>query len=120
MVRNIAAIVAVVIIVAGGIALEIYMEHTLDKLEEHITAIEKDGQFSLEKAEQAMDWWDKKTKILAMFISHDPLHEIDDYLAEIKGAIIFDPQSARPALEKALSAKDNMLDQHKLSFSNIF
>ena len=52
-----------------------------------------------------MDWWDKKTKILAMFISHDPLHEIDDYLAEIKGAIILTRSPRAPLWKKRCPQK---------------
>lgn len=120
MVRSIAAIVAVLLIVVGGIALELYTTHTLDTLEDHLRAIESGGSFSLEQTEKTITWWQKQVKMLEMFVLHDPLHEVDALLAEIKGAIIYEPTSAGIALEKALSAKENLLHQHKLSISNVF
>ncbi len=120
MARNIAAIIALVLIVAGGIGLEMYSTHTLGELETRLDKIESNGVFSLEKTEETMAWWKKKTKVLEMFLLHEPLHEIDLALAEIKGAILYEPQDAGIALTKAKTAKEILLERHKLSISNVF
>ncbi len=120
MARNIAAIIAIILIVGGGILLEVYSKHTMEELGERLEKIEDNGVFSLENTEETIAWWQRKTRILEMFILHDPLHEIDLILAEIKGAILYEPDSAGPALSKAMTAKEILLHKHRVSFSNIF
>jgi len=119
MARNIAAIIALVLIIAGGIGLEIYSNHTLQELEHRLDKIESNEVFSLEKTEDTITWWEKKTKILEMFLLHEPLHEIDFALAEVKGAILYEPNDAGKALTRAKIAKDILQERHRLSFSNV-
>ena len=119
-VRLIVAIIIFVIVIGGGIFQEIHIKNVSNELSERLLSIEKDQSFSLEETEKTIEWWNEKSNVLELFISHEPVHEIFLILNELKGAIIADDaENASISLYAALASNKNMLDKYRLKLANI-
>ena len=91
MVRSVvSALVALALIVGGGIAERIFIENSFSSLEEAFTELGEDIEREVctrEKAEKALEkWLDEKEKLHA-FIPHSEIKELDLWISETVGLV---------------------------------
>ncbi len=102
--KLIIAIVLITILVAGGIAQEIWLEKTLDKLEEKILNIppEQDGNYDFNKIGELYHWWKGKYGALELLLPHTLLYTIDSNFGELVGAVEAEDGKTAQALLKRI------------------
>ena len=82
------AIILLMLILAAGIAEQIYLNNLFDELEGRIdgiiTAME-DGQEVSGQTKELSDWWGKKHRLIEALVNHGEIKEITLLVAEIQG-----------------------------------
>ena len=86
MVKNVVStIIAAALIIAGGIAENVFIEKTFSELTETYTQIQtriKDGVCTEEEMIKAQETWFKHKERLHVFIPHTEIKEVDLWVAE--------------------------------------
>lgn len=92
------AIIVSLLLIGGGIAESVYVEHTFDDFENRTGEILDSRLYEAEKVAALDDWWQKKEKWLDLTVPRNQLTEISFTLNELLGAIEADDLASANAL----------------------
>lgn len=87
--RMIITVVLIVLLLAGGIALEVTISNVFNELSEKIDALVdyESVTYSLEDVEEIRIWWRKKHAFLETVLPHTQINEIEMSFGELVGAV---------------------------------
>ncbi|NLL55733.1 MAG: DUF4363 family protein [Clostridiales bacterium] len=119
--KLIVVIVLLVLLLGGGIYESIYVSKTLGKLNEQIDDIIAMGEpYSADKIKDIIEWWQGKSNILAMTVSHTPLTEVTFTLNELLGTVeAEDYKSSTAILYKLVGFVDSLKESYSFSANHI-
>ena len=93
--RSIFAIVILVLIVAVGVAEQVWLHSLFEDLNDQSRAIlqslaagDRDG--ALDQTNDLRDWWEKRKHLLEAVVSHNETKEVTMRIAELQGYIVID------------------------------
>lgn len=92
------AIIVSVLLIGGGIAESVYVEHAFDELEKRTGEILANRLYEAEIVESLDEWWQKREKWLDLTVPRNHLTEISFTLNELLGAIEADDLASANAL----------------------
>ena len=119
--RTVFAIVIIIVMLASGIAEQVYLHHLFSDLHTKAEAIslsvaEDDLARALEETSSLQTWWEARKHFLEAIVSHNETKEVTLRIAELRGYIaISDRKSAYATAAILLETSTNL--PHLLGFS---
>lgn len=92
------AIIVSVLLIGGGIAESVYVEHAFDELERRTGEILANRLYEAETISSLDEWWQKQEKRLDLTVPRNQLTEISFTVNELLGAIEADDLASANAL----------------------
>ncbi len=119
--RTVFAIVIIVVMLAAGIAEQIYLHHLFAELNRQTQAISlsvgaDDLPRALEQTADLQRWWEKRKHFLEAIVSHNETKEVTLRIAELRGYIAIDDRKSAYATAAILMETSTNLP-HLLGFS---
>ena len=87
--RIAAAVVTIVLIVGLGVAEQIIVAKTMDEMLSRLESfiVEEDEVYDYDEICQTGEWWEKRHKVLELFLPHTQILEISITYGELTGAV---------------------------------
>lgn len=87
--RIAAAVVTIVMIVGLGVAEQIIVAKTMDEMLSRLESfiVEEDEVYDYDEICQTGEWWEKRHKVLELFLPHTQILEISITYGELTGAV---------------------------------
>lgn len=120
--RIIIAIVAIALIIGGGIAEEILVSKVFEEFSERLSDIldSPNEEYSYEEVEATHEWWAKRHKYMELSLPHVQLNEIEITYGELLGAVeAEDYDSATALLNRIKSTSDALSEMFGFRLGNI-
>ena len=119
--RTVFAIVIIIVMLAAGIAEQVYLQRLFSDLHRQTEAISlsvasDDLPLALEQTSSLQAWWEERKHFLEAVVSHNETKEVTLRIAELRGYIaISDRKSAYATAAILLETSTNL--PHLLGFS---
>ena len=119
--RTVFAIVIVIVMLATGVAEQVYLHHLFDRLHDLTETIllevaADDMAEALSRTDDLQDWWEERKHFLEAIVSHNETKEVTLRIAELKGYIAIDDRKSAYATASILLETSTNLP-HLLGFS---
>lgn len=87
--KIVAACLALTLILGLGIAEQLIIKDTMDEMLTRLDGfiVEEDEVYELEEIKATGEWWDKRHKVLELFLPHNQILEISITYGELIGAV---------------------------------
>lgn len=119
-------IIAIIIIVFGGIFEIKYLEKSATFFSSEIDYIQnaienKNYKMASEQLQNTINNWNVKKKIWDIFVNNEEINEVEESLAKLKAYIDYEEQEESGAIAKEIKAKIGLiLQRQKIQIENIF
>lgn len=123
--QTIILIICIVVLVVGGIVEIKYLEKSSTFISADIDYIEnaiQNNNYDLaeQQMEKTYNTWTKNKDVFNIFIIHDEIDDIDEYITELKEYIKFEnKEECIVAISKLREALTHTVDRQKLKIDNI-
>ena len=119
--RSVFAVVILLVMLAAGVAEQVYLHRLFDDLhtqaEDIALAVAADDlPLALSKTEELQRWWEKRKHFLEAIVSHNETKEVTLRMAELRGYIAIDDRKSAYATAAILIETSTNLP-HLLGFS---
>lgn len=123
--QTIILIICIIVLVFGGITEIKYLEKSSTYISsdmEYIqNAIQNDNfKLAAEQMEKTYNTWEKNKDILNIFIIHDEIDDIDEYIIELKEYIEFEnKEECMVSIAKLKEFLEHTVERQKLRIDNV-
>lgn len=114
------SIILTVLLLGGSIYETIFVENIFNDFNVMLDEVLTQEEFDIARINEIGEWWNKKSKQLALTIPHSQINEVTFTYKELVGAVeAEDFPSARALLTRIKEYSTSLCDTYKFSFGNV-
>jgi hypothetical protein len=117
------AVILLLVLLAGGILLEVAATRVFTRFSEKTHAILQDGpdaEYDIKDINELHEYWREKHKYLEIYLPHVQLNEVEVILGELVGAVMAEDYPTSSALINRLYETGNaLIDMYSFKIGNV-